>query len=348
MKRIRECMRKVFRMGDWQAVLVIVSATILLGVSATQLDPSSIPAILVDAYATFAFIVLILKIREWLSRLNNLLRARHPAYDRFWNYRVAAMNRKGWGTKVIYLILRTLTILCGIAMLLAGEINYFLLSLLTLVLFTLPDIIQDRFALRLPSTLEVIIYCFIFAAEILGEVNNFYGLIPGWDTILHTLNGFLCAAIGFAMVDMLNRHSQRIHLSPLYLAITAFCFSMTIGVLWEFIEFFSDQLFSVDMQKDTLVPVVKSILINPEGTNVPVILRSIQQTIIEYGEGERFIVQGGYLDVGIVDTMKDLFVNFVGAVVFSAFGFFYVKQRDEDRHGFAERFIPIVEKDGDA
>jgi hypothetical protein len=85
-----------------------------------------------------------------------------------------------------------------------------------------------------------------------------------------------------------------------------------------------------------------------EGANVPVILHDIRKTIIEYGGNEQFVVHGGYLDMGIVDTMKDLFVNFIGALVFSTFGYFYVKQRDEDKHSFAERFIPIIEKRGDA
>ena len=49
---------------------------------------------------------------------------------------------------------------------------------------------------------------------------------------------------------------------------------------------------------------------------------------------------GGYLDIGLHDTMKDLFVNLIGAAVFSAVGFFYVKNRGRGR--FARRFIPTV------
>ena len=79
---------------------------------------------------------------------------------------------------------------------------------------------------------------FIFSAEILGEISSFYVLFPFWDTTLHTLNGFLAAAIGFSLVDLLNRSDRvKFDLSPLFLSITAFCFSMTIGVLWEFFEF---------------------------------------------------------------------------------------------------------------
>jgi hypothetical protein len=340
--------RRLFRLGDAQSLLIIISSGILAAYALLRLEPAGMLSMIVYLYAAFGLVIFVVKLRDWLTRLNRSLRHRHPGYNQFWETRIAALNRKSRGTKTIYITLRALTIACGVAMLLTGEYLNFLLSMLTLALFTLPDIVRHRFGIRLPSTLESIIYCFIFSAEILGEINNFYGRIPGWDTILHTINGFLCAAIGFSLVDMLNRNSKRIQLSPAYLAFTAFCFSMTVGVIWEFVEFFADQLFLVDMQKDTLVPTVKSVLLNPEGANVPVILHDIRKTIIEYGGNEQFVVHGGYLDMGIVDTMKDLFVNFIGALVFSTFGYFYVKQRDEDKHSFAERFIPIIEKRGDA
>lgn len=344
MNRLKAALRRVFRLGDWQALLIILSSGLFVGYAISRLEPTSLPAHAAYLYSTFGLIVLIVKTLEWTARLNLRVRRRFPKYDRFCRLRAKSLESRGRLAKGIYITLRVLTIACAVAMLLQREYGNFILCLFTLLLFTLPDLIQQNFALRLPTTLETIIYCFIFAAEVLGEINNFYGLIPGWDTILHTLNGFLCAAIGFALVDMLNRNSRNIHLSPFYLALTAFCFSMTVGVVWEFIEFFGDQFFAVDMQKDTLVTTVKSILINPQGANVPVILRDIRQTVIEYGGGEQFIVQGGYLDIGIVDTMKDLFVNFIGAVIFSLFGYAYVKQRDDDRKGFASRFIPVVEK----
>lgn len=345
MKKATAALRRIFRLGDLQAILIILSSGLFVAYALAKLEPTSPLAHAAYLYSTFGLVVLIVKLLEWSRRLNRRIRRRFPKYDRFCALRSESLNHRGRLAKAIYITLRALTIACAVAMLLQREYGNFALCLFTLLLFTLPDLIQQNSALHLPTTLETIIYCFIFAAEVLGEINNFYGLIPGWDTLLHTLNGFLCAAIGFALVDMLNRNSKNIQLSPFYLALTAFCFSMTVGVVWEFIEFFGDQLFAVDMQKDTLVTTVKSILINPDGANVPVILRDIHQTVIEYGEGGRFAVQGGYLDIGIVDTMKDLLVNFIGAVVFSLFGYAYVKQRDSDKKGFASRFIPTVEQE---
>ena len=133
---------------------------------------------------------------------------------------------------LVYLVLRFLVIVCMVLQLLRGDINNALLCLLSLFLLVLPLFIQNKFAITLPNTLEIIIYLFIFSAEILGEINNFYHLIPYWDTILHTLNGFLATAVGFSLVDLLNKNSKKFNLSPVYLCLVAFCFSMTIGVLW--------------------------------------------------------------------------------------------------------------------
>ena len=185
----------------------------------------------------------------------------------------------------------------------------------------------------------------IFAAEILGEISSFYVRISFWDTMLHTINGFLCAAIGFALVDILNRSTRfRFQLSPLFLAVVAFCFSMTVGVVWEFFEFFMDQVFLLDMQKDFVVNTVSSAMLSPIDSAAPDIIRDIVDTVIITADGTQYHLSDfgihGYLDIGIIDTMKDLIVNFIGAFVFSVIGFFYVKSRGRGR--FAQRFIPTL------
>ena len=242
----------------------------------------------------------------------------------------------------VYVLLRFLVILTMVAQFFNGNYESVFLCLLTLVLFLLPTILERALMVDLPNTLEVIILLFIFSAEILGEISAFYTTFQGWDTILHTLNGFLCAAIGFALVDLCNRHERvSLSLSPVYMAIVAFCFSMTIGVLWEFFECTMDQLFLLDMQKDAVVRNISSVMLDPTGGNNPVVIRDIADVIVVTGAGEEIALGlGGYLDIGILDTMKDLAVNFVGAVVFSVIGYFYVKNRGKG--GFASRFIPRV------
>ncbi len=211
-------------------------------------------------------------------------------------------------------------------------------GVLTLILFGVPTFIERKTDIDLPPVLEGIIYCFIFAAEILGELNSFYTKIPYWDSMLHTINGFLMAAIGFALVDIFNRSDRfSVKLSPLFLAIVAFCFSMTVGVLWEFFEFAMDTYIGTDMQKDWIVTAINSVKFDPNGLNV-VHHVDINSLVVN---GEDWIAKyGGYIDIGLIDTMKDLLVNFIGAVIFSIIGFFYVKSRGKGK--FASQFIPKV------
>lgn len=253
-----------------------------------------------------------------------------------------ALRAKKGAVVTVYIVLRLAVTIVLIAQFIKGNFENVFLCVLTLILFLVPTFIERKIHVDLPDTLEIIIMLFIFAAEILGEIQAYYITFPYWDTMLHTINGFLCAAIGFALVDILNRSERfSIQLSPLFLAITAFCFSMTIGVLWEFFECTMDQFFFLDMQKDTVVHTISSVMLDPAGGNHPTAIRNITDVIVVTADGtQRALGLGGYLDIGILDTMKDLFVNFIGAVVFSIIGYFYVKSRGKGR--FARRFIPQV------
>ena len=236
---------------------------------------------------------------------------------------------------IVYFTLRILVIVMMILQILNRNYENVFLCALTLVLLIMPSLVQITFKVELPTTLEIIILIFIFAAEILGEISEFYLVFPFWDSVLHTLNGFLAAAIGFSMVDLLNR-SEKImfNLSPLFMAIVAFCFSMTIGVVWEFFEFMMDQVIGYDMQKDTIIHTIRSVTLDPAGRNVPYVINNITETAVNGKELEL----GGYLDIGLIDTMQDLIVNFIGAFIFSVIGFFYVKNRGKGV--FAGCFIP--------
>jgi len=154
------------------------------------------------------------------------------------------------------------------------------------------------------------------------------------------LNGFLFAAFGFSLLDIINRNPKfKFQLSPMYLAVVAFCFSMTIGVLWEFFEFGIDYFFNKDMQKDVIVHAINSVTLDPNQQNIPYHISDITSVSVN----GRDLGLGGYLDIGLFDTMKDLLVNFVGAVIFCIIGFFYIKSRGKGK--FAKRFIPVIEED---
>lgn len=248
--------------------------------------------------------------------------------------------KKNKFTFFVYLVLRFFVIVSLIMAAIRGEYENVFVCTLSLVLFLVPTFIERSLKIDFPSTLEIIMLLFIFSAEILGEIHNYYVKVPHWDTVLHTLNGFLFAAIGFSLLDIINRNPKfKFQLSPIYLAIVAFCFSMTIGVLWEFFEFGADFLFNKDMQKDVIVHTINSVTLNPAHQNVPQTIDNITSVVINGKD----MGLGGYLDIGLYDTMKDLIVNFIGAIIFSVIGYFYIKGRGKGK--FAKKFIPVIEEE---
>ena len=241
---------------------------------------------------------------------------------------------------VVYAILRLLVIGVLVRSIFLSQWESVFTCSLTLVLLFVPSMLERGLKIEVPTTLEIITYIFVFSAEILGEIECYYMKFPFWDTMLHTVNGFMFAAFGFALVDIFNRHGKfTFKLSPLFCALVAFCFSMTVGVMWEFFEFGSDYLMHLDMQKDTMVYSINSTYLDPDGANNVIRIADIVSTDIHTSVGTYTI--DGYLDIGLYDTMGDMFVNFVGAVVFSFIGYIYVKQRGRGR--LAASFIPKVD-----
>lgn len=237
--------------------------------------------------------------------------------------------RENRRTLVVYCVLRVLVILTMIRQFHTGNYEGCMLCVLTLVFSALSGVIQARFKIDMPQTLEIIILLFIFSAEILGEVNCYYTRIPFWDVVLHAINSFIMAGVGYPLILLLNKSERFLfELSPSFIALVAFSFSMTIGVIWEFFEFGMDMLFGLDMQKDTVVTSISSVLFNSDGSQIPQAIEGIQETT---ANGKPLGVSG-YLDIGLIDTMNDLFVNFIGAATFSIFGLISMT------HGQVKRF----------
>jgi hypothetical protein len=247
-------------------------------------------------------------------------------------------------TFAVYLFLRAAVFLLLLFSLFRARWGAAFFCLLSLLLFRLPFLLEETLQLDLPAPLEITVLLFILCSQILGEAGSFYLKYPLWDTALHTLNGFLCAAVGFSLIEILNRHHRFCGtLSPAFVTVVAFCFSMTVGVLWEFFEFFMDGVFSFDMQKDFLLPAIHSVALSEKGVNTPVTIENIAQTVLYDEAGNRlFTIDGGFLDTGLFDTMKDLIVNFIGALFFCFVGYFYVKNKG--RGNFAKSFIPSVKE----
>lgn len=240
-------------------------------------------------------------------------------------------------TLIVYSILRFLVIFCMIREIMNGNIQNALLCVLSLGLFLLPTVVETAFKVELPCVLEIIILLFIFAAEILGEINNFYGIFHNFDDILHTLNGFLAASVGFSLVYLLNENSNFFKLSPFFVSLIAFCFSMTIGVIWEFFEYGMDNILKFDTQKDEYVYSIRTVTLNPNKENSVVDVIGIDHITIYDKDNKELVKMNGYLDIGLHDTMGDLLVNFIGAIVFSIFGYLYII--NEKKYKIAGKFL---------
>lgn len=163
--------------------------------------------------------------------------------------------------------------------------------LLGIFMMFLPGLLRQKFSIQIPNSMYLAFVLFLYCAIYLGEVRNFYNLFRYWDTILHTFSGGMLGALAFSFIALLN-NSERVpmNLSPLFVALFSFCFSVTLGVLWEFYEFLADGLFGLNMQK--------------------------------------FILSDGTLLVGhaaLTDTILDLFVGALGALGTAILGYISLK-----------------------
>ena len=254
------------------------------------------------------------------------------------------LQKKSKLTLIVYAVIRLIVVGVLVRSAFNGQIESVYTCLLTLVLLLLPSILERKLGVRLPAGLEITVVVFIFAAEILGEIACFYVTVPFWDKALHTTSGFIYAAVGYSMADVLNRHKKvSFELSPLFLALVAFCFSMTIGALWEIFEFSVDNLFHKDMQKDTVIQQITSVALDPTNRNIPITISNIQDVVVNaVTVNGQELGLGGYLDIGLYDTMGDLIVNLIGAVVFSVIGYFHQKHRKKSV--VTQLFVPQVDE----
>jgi len=154
--------------------------------------------------------------------------------------------------------------------------------ILGIIAMFLPSFLAKRLKIELPNKIYIFYIIFLYCAIYLGEVRDFYYRIPHWDTILHSFSGAMLGALGFFVVRFLNDSEKvAVKLNPIFVSMFAFCFAVTMGVIWEIYEFSADNLLGFNMQKTLL----------ENGT--PLVGKA-----------------------AVADTMKDLIVDAIGAFVF--------------------------------
>lgn len=126
----------------------------------------------------------------------------------------------------------------------------FIQCLLGLVVLSVPSIASRKLKFNIPNFIYIMYYIFLYCAIFLGEVLDFYYVIPHWDVILHFFSGAMLGALGFILVSQLNDSEMiRVSLSPFFVALFAFCFALSCGAVWEIYEFVFDGLLGLNMQK---------------------------------------------------------------------------------------------------
>ena len=139
------------------------------------------------------------------------------------NYSLFKQMRNNKHAFRVYLVLLVLTVAAAIRSAFVGHFESVFICFLAFLLYFIPPLLEKTAKVELPTTLQIIAFVFVFAAEVLGEIANFYERVPLWDTLLHTVCGFMFAAFGFSLVDILNRgKANRPEMSPIFLAFGAF------------------------------------------------------------------------------------------------------------------------------
>jgi hypothetical protein len=220
--------------------------------------------------------------------------------------------------KILNLFLRLAVILVIIEQFRLQNYESAILAVITLIVFIFPVFLKKK--IEIPDIIESMLLIAIYASVILGEIKLYYVIIPHWDSIVHILDGFILAAIGYSLINFINKgHKLSMILSPAFTVLYIICFAVTMGVIWELFEYFGDSVFGKDMQKDVYINQINSILLNQDNMNIPAKI-SIDSVVINGKEWQ------SYVDIGLIDTMKDMLLNLVGAVFFAVYSYFRIKR----------------------
>lgn len=154
-----------------------------------------------------------------------------------------------------------------------GDYVNAILILMILLLTYIPSLLTRKYRIFLPLEFDFFIVAVIFFSLFLGEIHDFYFRFWWWDLYLHAESGFFLGMFGFILVYILNEEVRiSVHMKAGFLALFAFTFAMTIGVLWEIMEFGMDSFFNFNMQKSGLVDTMWDLIFGGLGAAVITVL----------------------------------------------------------------------------
>lgn len=208
----------------------------------------------------------------------------------------------------------TLELLCAVTMivsLLRRKLNYAGLCVASMLAMLAPNVVERLMHIQIKPGMKKAIMVYAVAGPVGGNVFQLYYAIPVWDKMLHVFCGVLFAAFGYCVPDLLEPEQEHTRAMR---CVCALAVAMCIGALWEIYEFCGDQLFGLDMQNDRVITNFSSYLLGDSASERGA-LTGITSVVVN---GQELGV-GGYIDIGIYDTMMDLIVCLAGALGFCVF-----------------------------
>jgi hypothetical protein len=193
-------------------------------------------------------------------------------------------------------------------------------NVLAMVCLCIQLVMSVKFKMRIPKIIHIAVAVFIVAHFSLGSTFRWYdtlmiGNLTVFDKILHLVGGLIIVALGFSFAHSFSntKKTGSVKLSPFFLAVFAFCFAMTILVIWEFVEFAMDSFFDMTSQRWH-----DGLLTNPDGT-----FRYIDI------EGIRYYYTSVLRGSGLMDTMLDLLYGALGAAITAVLGGYFIKKNPD-------------------
>lgn len=205
---------------------------------------------------------------------------------------------------IIFKLIKVIVSIHLFIVLIKGNLTTTFILLFTLILLFLADFVQKKLCYK--DSIKLLIYIFIIGTEVLGEAYNFYDRISYFDIIMHTLSGFIISAVAVSILKILNNNS-----SKRLIIIFSLAFTMMIASFWEIMEFTIDRLVGSDMQKDTVITKVTSSLLSKDDVLTSKVVDKATLNNIDLVKE-----YGGYIDIGLYDTIEDLIFGLFGAVIY--------------------------------
>lgn len=197
---------------------------------------------------------------------------------------------------LLYLIVVIFYLISG---LIKWDMTTIFACVLSLIFMIITNVIGKKIGFG--NGIKILIYVFILSTEILGEIYHFYVDVWWFDIVMHTYFAFIVSYAGLYLIRYF-----KIKGSIYFVILFIFSLAMMTESVWEIFEFSMDRVIGTDMQKDTVIRNINSTYLS-ENIYVDKVMVNDIDFMDRYG---------GYLDIGLYDTIGDMICTVVGSFMF--------------------------------